>query len=122
MTGFMAFFKSGDDVQQMDYTPSGVDIAAGDVVVIGNSLCGIATRPIYDGELGSLNIEGGIYEVVGDAAITAGKRVYWNASTHKVTETDAANVGFGITTSACSGNGETCDVMHMPFTPVDAPS
>lgn len=96
-----------------DYTPSGAALVAGEVKVVANVPM-IAHRAIADGSKGSLAAFGGIYTVTGDAVITAGKRVYWDDSEDKVTETADANTHFGYTVSACSGDDATCYVLHMP--------
>lgn len=112
-TGRQAIFRYGNVANTIPYTPSGADVAPAQVVLI-NNLIGIATRTIPDGELGALNIEGGVYLCVGDAAIAAGKDVYWDNTNKKVTETRGANKHFGVTVTACSADDGTCDVAHMP--------
>ena len=66
----------------VDYTPSGADAAAGDVVVQGD-LLGVADRPITDGVLGAVTVEG-VYDFpkaggVG-LAIAAGAICYWDVA------------------------------------------
>ena len=63
----------------VDYTPSGADIDAGDVVVQGE-LVGIAERAIEDGDKGALAVTG-IFDVEREAstAFTAGDEVWWDA-------------------------------------------
>lgn len=112
-SGIQAIFHYGNVVNTIPYTPSGADVVAGQVVLI-NNLVGIATRLIPDGVLGALNIEGGVYTMYGDAAISAGKDVYWDNTNKKVTETRGANKHIGVTVTACSGDDSTCDVAHMP--------
>lgn len=109
---FDVVYRYGD-VITVPYTPSGADVAAGDVVVVGD-IPMIATRPILDGELGGLNARGGVYHCKGDAVIAAGKRVYWNNATGKVTETPGALKIFGNTVGACAGDGSLVEVNHDP--------
>jgi predicted RecA/RadA family phage recombinase len=74
----------------IDYTPSGADVAAGDVVVLGE-IVAIATQPIADGELGALAVEGifDIPKVSGSStAIAAGETVYWDAGNDEGTSDD----------------------------------
>jgi predicted RecA/RadA family phage recombinase len=107
------FLRYEDGVLTVPHTPSGADVATGDVVITNNQV-GICVRPIADGELGALNIRGGVYECTGDAAIAAGKRVYWDATNDKVTETVGTNKIFGTTVTACAADNGTCDVEHNP--------
>lgn len=65
----------------IDYTPSGADVSAGDVVV-QNELVGIALKDIADGELGALAVEG-VFDVVKTAdaeAMDPGELVYWDVA------------------------------------------
>lgn len=104
-------FYQGNPVM-VDYT-AGADIALGEVVVTGDTPR-IAHRAIANGALGALAVHGGIYRVTGDAAIAADKKVYWNNSAKKVTETASGNKMIGVTVSACSGDGSTCYIFHNP--------
>lgn len=99
--------------RMVDYTPSGADIALGQVKLVGD-IPMIAHRPISDGVQGALAAGGGIYEVLGDAAIAVGKKVYWNDSANKVTETSSGNKAIGYTVTACSADAATCQIMHEP--------
>lgn len=113
-SGMQARFRYGDVTATVPYTPSGADVNAGDVVVVAG-LNLVATRKILDGELGSLNANGGVYECVGDAAIAAGTLVYWDNTNNKVTTTAGSSKKFGFTITACSADDATCDVMHQPL-------
>lgn len=106
-----AAFKSGCP-EMVNYTPS-VAVVAGEVVVTSGTTR-IAHLAIAAGILGALGATGGVYEVAGDAAIVADAKVYWVDATNKVTETAGANKVFGVTVSACSGNGALCNVRHDP--------
>lgn len=107
----MADYKYGDP-RMVDHTP-GSAIAIGDVVVT-NDTVRVAHRAIAANELSALASEGGVYEVVGDAAIAADKKVWWNAAASKVTTTASTHKVFGVTVSACGGDGQACLVRHDP--------
>ena len=108
-----AIFHYGEDVETIPYTPSGADVAAGQVVVMGQ-LCGIATRKIKDGQLGALNVRGGVYTTTAAGAYARGTTVYWDNTAKKVTTTATGNKVFGAMAEASTGDGDTADVMHMP--------
>lgn len=106
-----ATFVHGNPLM-IDYTPS-APIDAG-MVVVTNDTVRIAHRAIAANELGSLASFGGVYRCVGDGVIAADKKVYWDNTANKVTLTAGTNKVFGVTATACAGDGETCLVVHMP--------
>ena len=108
-----AVFHYGDTVESIPYTPSGADVAAGQVVLMGQ-LVGIAHKPILDGELGQLAIHGGVYTVTTAGAYARGVTVYWDNAAKKVTTTSTGNKVFGPMVEASTGDGDTADAMHHP--------
>lgn len=87
-----------------DYTPSGADVAAGDVVVIGSAI-GVAERPIADGVKGALAIDAVIQvpkSTGSGTAIAAGAKVYWDASGKVATETADSHKQLGTTVAAAA--------------------
>lgn len=107
-----ARFVRGENVEMMPYTPSGADVPVGEVVIV-NDIVGICHRPIVDGQLGSLAVQGGQYEANGDAVIAIGAHVYWVAADSEVTETAGANKYLGKLVKACAGNGLPCEFTHL---------
>jgi predicted RecA/RadA family phage recombinase len=105
--------KKGNPIN-CDYT-AGATITAGDVIVTSVTPR-VALHDIANGDLGALSVFGGIYECTGDAAIATDKKVYWVDASNKVSEdaNSGANKAFGMTVSACSGDGSTCLVFHNP--------
>lgn len=110
---FEAQFVHGNPVM-VDHTPSGA-VAAGEVVVTADTPR-VAHLDIAASTLGALAAEGGVYRMVGNAAIAADKKVYWDNTANKVTESAAAgaNKAFGVTVTACTGDGAYCWVRHDP--------
>jgi len=80
----------------VDYTPASA-VVAGDVVVQG-TLVGVAHAAIAANALGALHVTG-VYDfakaVTSGSAITAGAKVYWDASGEVVTTTVGSNVYVG---------------------------
>jgi predicted RecA/RadA family phage recombinase len=91
--------------ESIDYTPA-ADVAAGDVVVIGN-IVGVAKLDIPANTLGSLSLTG-IYAVVKDTTVIGlGTKVYWNAANKKATTMATNNTSIGLAVSASgSADGE----------------
>jgi predicted RecA/RadA family phage recombinase len=99
----------------IDYTPSGADVVAGQVVVIGAHI-GIAPVLIKDGKLGALDI-GGIFDVVKvNGVLNDGAALYWDADgnpqggtagTGAATATSAGNTFLGFGVGAAAANDET---------------
>lgn len=112
-----AIYRHGDPVAFADYTPTGGNVAAGQVVLLGNTLgltCGIAHLDIPNGEKGSLAVGGGVYDVVATANYTIGSKVYWDDATNKVTTTSTNNATFGFILAASVTN-TTVETLHMPY-------
>lgn len=98
--------------RMVDHTPAGA-IAAGEVVIVGRTPM-ICHQAIPAGALGALAAEGGVYTVPGNAAIVAGRKVYWDNAANKVTETAVGNQAIGFTVSACAGDTLPCNIYHQP--------
>ena len=100
---------------------AGADIAAGEVVIINNTvLLGIARIPIANGALGALDVALGIYEVkVATANTSKGAKVYWDNSANAVTTTSTNNTSFGFIVDDDADGAVAAntymDVMHWPF-------
>lgn len=109
-----ATFRYGHNIQTKDYTPVGA-LDAGEVVPLVTGV-GITTIDIAAGEVGALNISGGVYSVQTTAVYAADTDVWWDNVTKKVTTTSAGNKYFGKTLTATTVNGYH-DVAHFQPTP-----
>lgn len=118
-----AVFSHGDQVLQLDYTPSGANVAGGEVVVVGAAPSikpMIAHRAIIDGELGALADHGGVYDMVSDGTVVGpADEVYWDDTAKKVVggTGGAANAHFGHTVADVVGtpaDGVLVRCVHMP--------
>jgi hypothetical protein len=115
-------FKHGNPVN-IDYTPSGGNIAAGEVVVqgtvTGNTagyglLAAISPVPITNNVKGALSI-GGVWECINLNNAATGAVVYWSDSVNKVTTVSTNNAQFGIIVNDGGGGANsTCWVLHDP--------
>jgi len=103
--------------EMVDYTP-GVNVSAGDVVVQGD-LVGVALQDIAAGEQGALCIQG-VFDWPKDSgsasAISAGTRLYWNASTEKVTTTAGSNKGRIYAVQDAAATATTVRALLLPGT------
>ena len=119
----VATFRSGDP-QMVDYTPSGGNVAAGDVVVLSNATAnsttgaagalGIAHRPITNNTLGALATFGGIYGVTNLNNAALGAIVFWDATNNKATTVTNSNCLLGkIVANGAGGANTTCYVVHQ---------
>jgi hypothetical protein len=118
-------FRHGDPTN-VDYTPSGGNVAEGEVVVLGSvtantagtgAVCGIAPVAITNNTLGALSVGGGVYDVVNLNNAATGAKVYWDIqnNTRKVTTVSTNNVQMGyIVASGAGGANTTCYVHHLP--------
>lgn len=117
-------FRHGSPVM-IDYTPSGGNVAEGEVVVVGSvtantsgtgAVAMVAHRPITNATLGALSIQGGVYDVVNLNNAANGEKVYWDDSNNKVTTVSTNNAVFGwIAASGGGGANSTARAFHNPF-------
>lgn len=79
---------------QIDYTPSGAAVAAGEVVNL-TTMIGVATAAIPDGRQGALAVEG-VLEFPKEAAlaIAVGDACYWDDTAKEIDKTNT-NVAAG---------------------------
>ena len=106
--------KGGQQATVADYRPV-AEVAAGTVVVVGDFPF-IAHLKIEANKLGALACGGAIYQVVADAAIAAGKKVFWDDTAKKVTASAGANKVFGYVApgNASTADGDVINVVHNP--------
>ena len=87
----------------IDYTPT-ADVAAGDVVVQGDSV-GVARCPIPANAPGALAVVG-IFQfpkvTTAGSGIAAGTKAYWDATNKVLTATAQGNTYLGKTTKAAA--------------------
>jgi hypothetical protein len=112
-----AIFRHGDPVYA-DYTPTGGNVAAGQVVLLGNTTgltCGVAHLDILNSTLGALAVGGGIYDVVMAGNYAAWTQVWWDDSANKVTTTSTNNALFGFLVEGGTGANTTVECLHKPY-------
>jgi hypothetical protein len=113
-----ATFRHGNP-RMIDYTPSGGNVAEGEVVLLGNTTgltCGIAHRPIVNATLGALGAGGGVYDVVNLNNAANYAKVYWDDSVNKVTTVSTNNATFGfIVDDGGAGANTTARALHHPY-------
>jgi predicted RecA/RadA family phage recombinase len=112
-----AIFRHGEPMGYMDYLAT-ADIAAGQVVLIGNTAgltCAVAHLPIANGATGALAIGGGIYDVTMLTNMAPGAKAYWDDTNNKVTSTSTNNALFGFLVEGNTGANAVVECVHMPF-------
>ena len=117
-------FKHGNPVT-VDYTPGAGAIALGQVVLIGavtantggaGAIAGVASRPIANNVLGSLDAGGGVYSGINLNNAANGAKVYWDNDNKKFTTASTNNAVFGhIVKNGAGGANSTCWVLHNPI-------
>ena len=111
-----ATMRHGEPIM-MDYTPAAGNVAAGQVVLLGNTAgltCGIAHVDIANGVLGALAVGGGVYDVVMLTNIAAFTKVYWDDANNKVVSTSTNNAQFGYLLAGNTGANATVEALHFP--------
>jgi predicted RecA/RadA family phage recombinase len=115
MPTFEAEMRHGDPIM-IDYTP-GADIAAGQVVVLGNTTGltnGIAHLPISNGVKGALAAGGAVYRVKVASNYAAWSKVYWDDANAVLTTTSTNMSQFGYTIEASAAANAVVEVLHHP--------
>lgn len=111
-----ATFRHGAPLM-IDYT-AGADIAAGEVVLLGNTTspsCGVAHVAIANGDKGALGAGGGVYEAVNLDNAADYALVYWDDTANKLTTTSTNNAKFGYVVRDGAGGANTnCFAIHDP--------
>jgi hypothetical protein len=114
-----AAMRHGNDVLYIDYTPGAGDVAAGDVVLLGNTTgltCGIAHDAITNNVKGALAAGGGVYECTNLNNAADYAKVWWDDSANKVTTVSTNNALFGFVVGRGGGGANSaCDVLHKPY-------
>ena len=96
---------------RIDYTPS-IAVDSGDVVVIGD-IVAVATEPIAANVLGAVDVEGVFTfpkATTSASAITAGAKLYWDASGEVATTTADSNKTAGYAIADAGATAATVDV------------
>jgi len=105
-----------NEIQPADYTP-GSAVAAGDVVVQGD-MVGIATQDIAANALGALAVNNGVWTCPKDtgsgSALSAGTKVYWDATNEVVTSTASTHKQMGYVETAAAASASTVNVVKVP--------
>lgn len=115
-----ATFRHGDPAFE-DYTPAAGAVAAGQVVLLGNTAglaCGVAHQDIPNGSLGSLAVGGGVYDAVMLSNIANWGLAYWDDTNNKLTSTSTNNAVFGFVVNGGGGGANaTVRALHCPSAP-----
>jgi hypothetical protein len=115
-------FLKGNPIN-IDYTPTGGDVALGKVVVIGTvtantggagALACIAPHAITNNIQGVLDAGGGTYSFLNLNNAANGAKVYWDG-TSKATTASTNNAVLGtIVKNGAGGANSACWVLHQP--------
>ena len=109
----MARLVSGHGLHA-DYTPSGSDVANGDLVVIGD-VVGMADEDITDGVKGAVLISDCVIAVEKDtgssSAISDGAQCYWDSGNEVATTTASTNKKLGV--SVDGGGGASDEEVYI---------
>lgn len=105
----------------IDYTPTGGNVSAGQVVLLGNLAgvsCGIAHQDIPNNTLGAVAIGDGVYDVVMLSNLANYALAYWDDTNNKLTSTSTNNAVFGAVVGGGGGGANaTVQVVHNPMAP-----
>lgn len=114
---FEATFRHGDPTM-VDYTPAAGDVAAGQVVLAGNT-AGLTTLvahvSIANNTLGALAAGGGVYDVTNLNNAANYAKVYWDDANSKITTVSTNMALFGyVVENGGGGANSVCRALHVP--------
>lgn len=113
-----ATFRHGEPLM-VDYTPAAGNVAAGKVVLLGNTTgltCGIAHVDLVNNVVGAIATGGGVYDFLNLNNAANYAKVWWDDSTKKATTVSTNNALLGFVVSGGGGGANTtCRVRHFPF-------
>jgi len=113
--------KRWGEPRRIKHTPTGGNIAAGQVVLLGNLAgvsCGIATQDIANNVEGTLEIGGGVYDAVMLSNLANYALAYWDDANNKLTSTSTNNAVFGVVVGGGGGGANaTVQCYHDPMAP-----
>jgi predicted RecA/RadA family phage recombinase len=115
MASYKANFRHGDPLM-IDYI-AGANVAAGDIVLLGNTagLCnGVAHKDIANGDKGALAAGGGVYWVKVASNYAAWTKLYWDATNTVLTSTSTNMSQFGYNIEAAAAANAVIEVLHWP--------
>jgi len=94
----------------LNYTPSGADVASGDLVIIG-TIAGVAKTDIADGKTGAAHICGVFSIAKASGAVTQGEKLYWNSTNSNVTTSASGNTLIGVAAAAAASGDASIPVL-----------
>lgn len=94
----------------LNYTPSGADVASGDLVIIG-TIAGVAKTDIADGKTGAVHICGVFSLPKASGAVTQGAKLYWSSANSNVTTTASGNTLIGVAAAAAASGDASIPVL-----------
>jgi len=116
--GCQAALRHGDPIV-VDYTPSSGNVAAGQVIILGNTgsaLSLVAQSPIVNNVQGAAEVADGVYEVTNLNNAANGAKVWWDGTNNKVTSVSTNNALFGyVVANGGRGANTTCLAFHTPW-------
>lgn len=97
------------------HTPTGGDVLAGDVVVIGATLITVAKVPIANNTLGAVATEG-VFEFTKAQNLTvgAGNTTYWDAANGTATGVSNGTIKIGPAIAAAGATDTTVKALLRP--------
>lgn len=97
----------------VDYTPSGADVDAGDVIDLGD-LVGIAERDIPDGVQGALAIEGAftVAKKTGETW-TLGQKLVWDQGTESFSNNASYSEAVAGLAAADAASGDATGILKL---------
>lgn len=92
---------------------AGTPVAAGDVIVLGSNIVGVAVRDIPAGGEGTVYISG-VYEFPASSlTVAAGAKLYWDATGNVATTTSTSNTYLGVAANTVTAGSSVQVILNI---------
>lgn len=91
----------------------GTPVQAGEVVLLGSNTVGVVARDIGKGEEGVVCLKGTFEFPASSLAVSAGAKLYWDATNDVATTTSTSNVYLGVAGNTVSNASSVLVILNI---------
>lgn len=92
---------------------AGTPVAAGDVIILGSNIVGVAARDIPAGGDGVVYLSGVFEFPASSLTVAAGAKLYWDASGNVATTTSTSNTYLGVAANTVTAGSSVQVILNI---------
>lgn len=92
---------------------AGTPVGAGDVLVVGSNIVGVAARDIPAGGEGAVYLSGVFEFPASSLTVAAGAKLYWDASGNVATTTSTSNTYLGVAANTVTAGSSVQVILNI---------